>query len=870
MWFAPGAGSTAPGACRLSNDGVLRNRQKRHALSVSRVITDDRILAQRGSRQTARSESMVRHLIQIATGVVIATVMATTGSVLNGQEAPAQGTVTGTVVDAATAEPLVGATVVLEPIPTGVVPATWGGPGFLRATLARVTDESGTYLFEGLSPGTYRLLARRLGYRAQVVEIELRHATPMRVSVGLEVNPIRLEPVTSDALVQPYPRTRDVVHDPTDLARVDVELDRQRRFLASDTRSLTHADVVESVTLGETDLFRALQRFPGVTTRDDYTAELRTRGSRWSDTRVYFDGLPLFNPVHALGAFSGINPDAVGTAIFHPGVRSAAFGEGGAAVLDLESRPASGNGDVRGFGELSMLTARLAVDRRAENGRGGWMFAARRSHLDFVIAPYAMFDLTGRLDFLAGERVGIEISGLWEWDGVGRNDQDVLDGNAGGWGNRVARVSVTHPIGSVFARHTFGLSAYGANVRPPAGSAEPATNQDISYLLVGTRIEPATQTSGASWALGWDMTRQRLSYHGPGAEPFPLPLGFPPLTLEEGVDVLSVWGEHRWSPMRGLQVEGGARVSLGSDERNAHPVRLAPRLSARYRLPGSRAAVSGGIGRSYQYTQAIARAGDAQAAYNLHVTDVWRMASDTVPAMRSDIATLGGEWWLGSSWLGAVNLYWRRTTGVAVPEPATGPLGTDGPQFVSATNEAHGVEFSVRKLAGRWTTSLAYTIGQSTLGVGSLKYPAPGETRHAFDMTGMLRFSRSVRFGTAFAATSGTRFTRFQVDAINCSGPPARCIPENPRAEAPNGARSPAYVSLDFLFDWTHAFEAWTFGLYLQVRNLFNHVNAGPYTGSFECVGPRSSGTRVVRPGLCDGFDDAVPTFPVIGFRVSF
>ncbi len=813
---------------------------------------------------------MVRYLMYVASGVGLATVVAMTSSVLCGQDVPALGTVTGTVVDAATAEPLVGATVVLDPIPAGVVPATRGGPGFLRSTLARVTNESGTYLFEGLSPGTYRLLARRLGYRVQVVEIELRHATPMRVSVGLEVNPIRLEPVTSDALIQPYARTRDVVRDPTDLARVDVELDRQRRFLESDTRSLTHADVVESVTLGETDLFRALQRFGGVTTRDDYTAELRTRGSRWSDTRVYFDGLPLFNPVHALGAFSGINPDAVGTAVFHPGVRSAAVGEAVAAVLDLESRPASGNGDVRGFGELSMLTARLAVDRRAENGRGGWMFAARRSHLDFVIAPYSMFDLTGRVDFLAADRVGVELSGLWEWDGVGRNDQDVLDGNAGGWGNRVGRLSVTHPIGSVFARHTLGLSYFGANVRPSAGSAEPATNQDISYLLLSTRIEPGTHTAGASWAFGWDLTRQRLSYRGPGAEPYPLPLGFSALTLEEGVDVFSVWGEHRWSPLRRLQIEGGARVSLGSDERNVHPFRLAPRLSARYTLPGSRAAISGGVGRSYQYTQALARAGDAQAAYNLHVTDVWLMAGDSIPAMRSDIAALGGEWWLGSSWLGAVNLYWRRTTGVTVPDTVTGPLSTDGPQFVSATNEAHGAEFSVRKLAGRWTTSLAYTIGQSMLRVGSLEYPAPSDTRHALDVTGMFRLSRSVRFGTAFAATSGTRFTRFQVDAINCSGPPARCVPENPRAEGPNGGRSPAYVSLDFLFDWTHAFEAWTFGLYFQVRNLFNHVNAGPYTGSFECEGPRSSGTRVVRPGVCDGFDDAVPAFPVIGFRVSF
>src|SRR5207247_2600455 len=111
------------------------------------------------------------------------------------------------------------------------------------------------------------------------------------------------------------------------LTRVDMERDRQRRYLASDVRGLTAADLLEAQTVGEPDVLRALQRFPGVTTRDDFTAQLWTRGARWSDTRVYYDGLPLFNPVHAAGAISAVQPEAIGAAYFHPGVRSAALGE---------------------------------------------------------------------------------------------------------------------------------------------------------------------------------------------------------------------------------------------------------------------------------------------------------------------------------------------------------------------------------------------------------------------------------------------------------------------------------------------------------------------------------------------------------------
>src|SRR5690606_14373537 len=113
--------------------------------------------------------------------------------------------------------------------------------------------------------------------------------------------------------------------------------------------------------------FRALQRTPGVTTRDDFTATLWTRGASWDQTRVYLDGLPLFNPTHAGWLFSAVNPDALGEAVFYPGVRPARYGEGAAAVLDLSARSGGGPG-VRGRGELSLASARLAMDGGTRDG----------------------------------------------------------------------------------------------------------------------------------------------------------------------------------------------------------------------------------------------------------------------------------------------------------------------------------------------------------------------------------------------------------------------------------------------------------------------------------------------------------------------
>src|SRR5438034_1013123 len=290
------------------------------------------------------------------------------------------GTVVGSVVAAQTGAPLDGALVLIEPTPGGALSGGAPGPSFWGAGRAARTDANGAYRFDGLAGGRYQLHVRRLGYRPANLEIDLQGLTPFPVSVGLVVVPIALEPIdVSGAAAAPVAALRADA-DEAERARLMTEQHRRNRFLASDARSLTGADLTEAVTLGETDLFRGLQRLPSVATRDDFTAELWTRGARWSDTRVTFDGMPLFSPVHAFGVVTAIDPVAVGSAFFHPGVRPAVSGEGAAATLDLASRPATEPG-LHGSAELSVISARAALEHGTNGTSPGWMLAARRSYV---------------------------------------------------------------------------------------------------------------------------------------------------------------------------------------------------------------------------------------------------------------------------------------------------------------------------------------------------------------------------------------------------------------------------------------------------------------------------------------------------------
>lgn len=794
-----------------------------------------------------------------------------------------RGVVVGTVLDAVTGEPLAGAVVTLAPAPGGAVSPAAVRSGFWAGSRSVMTDLSGTYRFADVPAGPWRLLVRRLGYRPALVDLSLRDAAALRISVGLAVQPVLLEPEQVEAPAAPFVGAGLSSGEPAD-ARVDLELHRQRTYTGSDVRLLTRAEVVEAVTLGETDLFRAFHRLPGVSSRDDFSAAFWTRGAPWSHTRVTFDGLPLFNPVHTVGVFSGLNPDGIGAVVFHPGVRSAQIGEGAAAALEVASRrPPRG---FAGNGELSVVSARAAGGGGGE--RSGVFVAARRSYVDLLtdvfadstgLIPYALLDLTGRVDLRVGPATTLEMSGLWERDEVRGTVRDLLRDTEGHWGNGAARLSLVDARGAIAFRHTVGFSHFGGHLRLRgarttdlgAAPTHQPTDNTITYLVLASQLEPAS----GRWAAGWELVSQRQRYDGPAPRPYPEAILADTVRLAEQLGIPAVWGEVRVARGAVLAV-AGLRAEWAPGVRNAGPVALGPRVSVRWSVD-QRTSASVGWGRSFQYTQALAPAGPGVGP-DLHITDVWLMAGDTMPAIRADVVTAGVERWLDASWLAAVNVYARRADGVAEPWPEPGPLRGDRPIMGVGTNRAAGLELSARRLAGRITGSVSYTLGVSRMQVDSLSYAAGADRRHVFNATGLVRLSRSLRLGGALTAASGAPYTQFVVDPVLCQnilacegGAVGDTLGLTTQSVgAPAELRARPYLGLDLLAEWERTFTGgWSLGAWFQLRNVLNLRNAVTYAGSFDpCTAPGPD--DIVRGTRCDRFDRGVPLLPLAGIRVTF
>jgi hypothetical protein len=810
------------------------------------------------------------------------------------------GTIGGVVVDADAGEPLRGARVYLEPLRSTVIAEhSHNGIRSFRFSHVAETDSSGMYLFRDLPAGRYRVHVERAGYGRSEVEVEL-DSGDARLTLGLQLDPILLPHVLVKVdPTPPYLRTASPTAELYGARQVTVRR-RQVEHLGTDTRTLTAGQVTEAITAGEPDLFRALQRMPGVGRRDDYTAILWTRGAPWVQTRVYFDGLPLYNPTHAGSLFSSISPNGIGEVTYHPGVRSAESGEGAAGVVDLRSRPGRRGQGVSGSADLSLVSAQLAVDGDLLDGGVTWMVAGRRTHVDVLAGawdvlrpdnglqvPYDFADVTARVDVRFGPAT-LEASGLNERDRLRGDIPGLLVGNTGRWGNRLGQVTLHVPVGPIEMRAHTGMTRYAtiidetwraspeARVASADASSLPALESGIDHDRTGFQVRSAPGRFGRfDLGAGHEVVQDRIHYDGPVSL---LIEGIPGLvrdTAERGTFRYSgdrryraTWGEARIRLLEGLKVQAGVRVEDGDSIRDVGRRLVAPRVSARWSTTPD-LALSAAWGRSFQYTQAIGAAAGPLGP-QLHLTHLWVLAGPGYPALRADIATAGAELWASPAWVLGANVYWRESSGVTEPDPTPGTVGPHRSTYAEAEGTARGVELSARRLLGRWTGSFGYALARADMeaaiagqaGPETLRYASSADVRHSIDATSSYRLDERWRVGSAFSFASGVPFTRVVIDETG----------ENPpRIEEPAAHRTPTYASLDLLLDYTGELAGVRVNAYLQLLNALGRRNRVTYAGSVDQCGSEQSplpcaGDPVIR----DRFRSGLPRLPLVGVRVAF
>lgn len=153
------------------------------------------------------------------------------------------------------------------------------------------------------------------------------------------------------------------------------------------TAPIEIADVETMPALGgEPDIVRGLHLVPGVLTGTDGIEGLHVRGGSQGHNLVLIDGVPVYNSGHAAGIFSVFNTAAVRSMRFIKGGFPARYGGRLASVLDIRTK----EGNTRSFqgqADVGLLSSRLTLEGPLVRDKSAVFISGRTSHINRYLRP---------------------------------------------------------------------------------------------------------------------------------------------------------------------------------------------------------------------------------------------------------------------------------------------------------------------------------------------------------------------------------------------------------------------------------------------------------------------------------------------------
>ena len=258
------------------------------------------------------------------------------------------GTITGTITDHATKEPIIGANVLI-----------------VGTTLGASTDADGNYSLLNLKPGTYTLRFSYIGYKEIIkTDVVVSNVSFTRLNAELYQSDLQLENVTVTA--DYYQKNTDGI---------------------TSLQSFSYEEIRRAPG-GLEDVIRAVSVVPGVGTQANGRNDLIVRGGGPSENLSLVDGLEIQNINHfgAAGATGGpltlINLDFVEGTDFSTGGFGVRYGDKLSSVLNITLR--EGRTDRLG-GKATISATQFGANIEGPVSKdGNFLFSVRRSYLDWI------------------------------------------------------------------------------------------------------------------------------------------------------------------------------------------------------------------------------------------------------------------------------------------------------------------------------------------------------------------------------------------------------------------------------------------------------------------------------------------------------
>ena len=742
----------------------------------------------------------------------------------NQAAAQASCTLQGTVRDARTREPLVGATVAVPALGRGTATDAEGGFSLLLPTVAEAQTVRVTFV--GYEPVTRTFTAPAGGV--------------VKLNVTLQAT----ENLLGEAVVE---GTQEKLSDKLRSTQMSVE-----RLTIAEAKLLP-------ALFGEVDILKTLQLKPGVQNGGEGTTGLFVRGGSNDQNLVLLDGATVYNPQHLFGLFSVFNPDAVSSVDLYKGGFPAQFGGRLSSVVDVKSR--DGLADKWHVqGGLGLISSRLAVegplprlpgradtlpDGSARRAPGTLILAGRRTYFDIFtrqlnrinadnpdydpIPDYYFQDFNAKLAWQLSDRDRLTVTGYLGRDIFGFKSPNGFDFNFR-WGNTVGSARWVRTVSPTLTLVTTASSTnyrYGIENR----------FQQFTFGL-SSRINDLSLRSDLLWTGRENHAVQvgvAVTGHRFGVGRLQIELG--ENTDDIGSDITyfgtqyGLYAQDDWAITPRLMLSYGVRGSAFANGRQWYGA-PEPRASVRYSL-SENVSLKASYTQMRQYVHLVTNSGASLP------TDVWYPSNQTVQPQRARQAATGVSYLFGNGhWLFTQEVYYKWMNRVVDFRDGAQLFvnPTLDQEFLFGRGRSYGAEFYIERKDGPLTGWLGYTwskaerqfgdeFGRGETINGGRWFPTTFDRRHNLTAVAMYRATRRLDLTASFVYTSGSP-TTLAARRFFLQDQPGNDIDVIPIYPDRNTYRLIPYHRLDLGAVWHLRPKRGQSDITLSIYNAYNRRNA--------------------------------------------
>ena len=251
-------------------------------------------------------------------------------------------TLSGYLKNKANGEALIGATVYIPELKTGVITNSYG---FYSISVA---------------PGNYSVNFSFIGYQTQSPSINLASSKQFNVMLEEETKQIDEVVVTGEK------KNRNVENLQMSMEKVQVKMIKKLPSF-----------------MGEIDIIKSITLLPGIQNGGEGSSGLYVRGGGPDENLMILDEAPVYNASHLLGFFSVFNSDAINDVQVYKGGIPAEYGGKASSVIDIRMK--DGNSQQLGMsGGIGNISSRLTVEAPIIKDKWSFIISGRRTYADYL------------------------------------------------------------------------------------------------------------------------------------------------------------------------------------------------------------------------------------------------------------------------------------------------------------------------------------------------------------------------------------------------------------------------------------------------------------------------------------------------------